>query len=91
MNINKYKNKRNKFTYDGKKIIKKSILYVRELDFTKLSYYERHKYGIERSIYKYVGVSDETIESRTSKWTRKNIDKNNKIGKLLRAIMTISA
>ena len=89
MNLNKHKTKKTKLTYDGNKIIKKSILYIRELDFTNLSYYKSDKYGIKRTIYKYPGVSDETLGTRTSKWTRKNIDKNNKIGKLLRSIMNM--
>jgi len=66
-----------------------SILYLRELDFRNLSYYKSRKYGIERKIYKYVGMSDETLRTRTSKWTRKNIDKDNKIGRLLRSIMAM--
>ncbi|HSQ89458.1 hypothetical protein [Romboutsia sp.] len=87
MNLNKNKNKKQKLIYDGNQIIKKSILYVRELDFTNLSEDKSKMYGIARNIYKYVGVSDETLGTRTSKWSRKNIKKSNKIGKLLKSIM----
>lgn len=92
MNLNK--NRKVKFTYDGTKIIKKGakelypIVYLREFDFTNLSNYKSRKYGIDRKIYKYVGVSEDyNLRARTSKWTNKNVYKDNKIGKLLRAIM----
>lgn len=92
MNLNK--NRKVKFTYDGTRIVKLGskelypILYLREFDFTNLSYYKSRKYGIYRKIYKYVGVSEDyNLRARTSKWTNKNLYKDNKIGKLLRAIM----
>ena len=94
MNLNKNRKKYHKFTYDGNRIIKKGnielypILYLRKFDFTNLSYYKSRKYGIDRKVYQYVGVSDDyNLRTRTSKWVNKNIKKDNKIGKLLRGIM----
>lgn len=78
LNLNKHKPKDNK-----------PIVYLRQFDFTYLSYYKSKKYGIDRAIYQYIGSSDDTINSRTSKWTYKNINANNTIGKLLRALMKI--
>ncbi|WP_071121180.1 hypothetical protein [Romboutsia timonensis] len=65
----------------------KSLVYLREIDFTDLSYYKSKKYGISRAIYQYIGSTDETIGTRTSKWCNKNISRNNKIGQLLRVLM----
>lgn len=65
----------------------KPLVYLREFDFTDLSYYKSRKYGIQRKVYKYVGSTDETLVNRTAKWTYKNIRLNNVIGKLLRALM----
>lgn len=65
----------------------KSLVYLREIDFTNLSYYKSNKYGIEKAVFKYIGSTDETIGTRTSKWVYKNINSNNKIGKFLRALM----
>lgn len=65
----------------------KPLVYLREFDFTNLSYYESKKYGIERAIYQYVGFTNEGLTIRTSKWTCKNIKLNNVIGKLFRALM----
>lgn len=94
LNLNKHRSKRNKFTYDGNQIIKigtmelKPLIYLRRFDFTDLSYYKSHKYGIYRAIYQYVGYSDDyNLGNRTAKWTRNNLSKENKIGKFLRALM----
>lgn len=94
LNLNKYRTKRNKFTYDGNQIIKigtmelKPLVYLRKFDFTDLSYYKSRKYGIRRAIYQYIGYSDDyNLENRTAKWTRYNISKENKIGIFLRALM----
>ena len=94
MNLNKNRKKSQRYTYDGTRIIKKGskelypIVYLREFDFRDLSYYKSRKYGIDRKIYKYIGVSEDyNLRTRTSKWTNKNLYKDNKIGQLLRAIM----
>ena len=94
MNLNKNRKKSQRYTYDGARIIKKGskelypIVYLREFDFRDLSYYKSRKYGIDRKIYKYIGVSEDyNLRTRTSKWTNKNLYKDNKIGQLLRAIM----
>lgn len=68
----------------------KPVVYLREFDFTNLSYYKSKKYGISRAVYKYIGSTDETISTRTSKWVYKNIKANNKIGKFLRALMQMN-
>lgn len=68
----------------------KPVVYLREFDFTNLSYYKSKKYGIRRAVYKYIGSTDETISTRTSKWVYKNIKANNKIGKFLRALMQMN-
>ncbi len=80
MNLNKQKPKENK-----------PLIYIREFDFTDLSYYKSNKYGIEKAIFKYIGSTDETIGTRTSKWVYKNINSNNKIGKFLRALMQMNS
>lgn len=66
---------------------KKAIVYLRQFDFTDLSYYKSRKYGIERAVYQYIGSTDESIAQRTSKWVYKNIRLDNEIGRLLRALM----
>lgn len=68
----------------------KPVVYLRELDFTNLSYYKSRKYGINRAVYKYIGSTNEKISTRTSKWVYKNIKSNNKIGKFLRALMQMN-
>ena len=94
LNLNKYRGKRNKFTYDGNQIVKigrkelKPLVYLRKFDFTDLSYYKSNKYGINRAIYQYIGYSYAyNLAHRTAKWTSTNISKDNKIGKFLRALM----
>ena len=94
MKLNKNKKKCDRLTYDGSRIVKVGkkelypIVYVREFDFTNLSYYKSNKYGIDRAIYQYIGHSDDyNLIARTSKWTRRNINLNNDKGKLLRSIM----
>ena len=39
----------------------KPLVYLREIDFTDLSYYKSKKYGISRAIYQYVGFTDEGL------------------------------
>lgn len=94
LNLNKYRAKRNKYTYNGNQIIKvgkkelKPLVYLRRFDFTNLDYYKSKKYGIRRAIYQYVGYSDAyNLAHRTAKWTSTNISKDNNIGKFLRALM----
>ena len=94
LNLNKYRAKRNKYTYDGNQIIKvgtkelKPLVYFRRFDFTDLSYYKSKKYEIKRAIYQYIGYSNAyNLAHRTAKWTSTNISKDNKIGKFLRALI----
>lgn len=94
MNLNKHRTKRNHYTFDGNSIIKigtkelKPLVYLRQFDFTDLSYYKSHKYGIDRAIYQYIGYSnDYNLAHRIAKWTTLNISRNNKIGKFLKSLM----
>ena len=66
----------------------KPLVYLREIDFTDLSYYKSKKYGISRAIYQYVGFTDEGLTKRTSKWSNTNLNhRNNKKTKFLRGLM----
>ena len=47
----------------------KPLVYLREIDFTDLSYYKSKKYGISRAIYQYVGFTDEGLTKRTTRMT----------------------
>ena len=63
----------------------KPLVYLREIDFTDLSYYKSKKYGISRAIYQYVGFTDEGLTKRTAKWSNTNL--NHKKTKFLRGLM----
>ena len=66
----------------------KPLVYLREIDFTDLSYYKSKKYGISRAIYQYVGFTDEGLTKRTAKWSNTNLNhRNNKKTKFLRGLM----
>ena len=64
MNLNKRRNKRNKFTYDGNQIIligAKELypfVYKRIWDLTQYDTKLLKQYGLEKSIYVYIGSSD---------------------------------
>lgn len=65
----------------------KPYVYVREFDFTYLSIEDSKIYGIDQKIYKYVGISsEEYFSARTSKWVNRNINQDNRIGKILKNI-----
>ena len=57
----------------------KPLVYLREIDFTDLSYYKSKKYGISRAIYQYVGFTDEGLTNLNHR--------NNKKTKFLRGLM----
>jgi len=88
MNLNKCRNKRNKFTYDGNQIIligAKELypfVYKRIWDLTQYDTKLLKQYGLEKSIYVYIGSSDKyNLTSRCSDWkykistNRKNVSK----------------
>ena len=84
MNLNKCMNKRNKFTYDGNQIIligAKELypfVYKRIWDLTQYDTKLLKQYGLEKSIYVYIGSSNKyNLNARSSTW--KNAIENNRI------------
>lgn len=98
MNLNKYKNKRNKLIYDGKKTIIKrgvkelySFVYKRIWDLTQYDIKALEKYALKKAMYIYIGSSNKyNLNTRCSDWkyeienNRKNASKEIRafIGKL---------
>ena len=84
MNLNKRRNKRNKFIYDGKRIISIGLkelytfVYKRIWDLTQYDTKLLKQYGLEKSIYVYIGSSNKyNLNARSSTW--KNAIENNRM------------
>ena len=75
MGLNKHRNKRNKYTYNGNKIIKKgeqelySFIYERVWDLTEYDQEILSIYGLRKAKYVYVGSSSRyNLTDRSSCW-----------------------
>lgn len=91
MNLNKYKNKRNKFTYDGNQIILRSakelypFVYKRIWDLTQYDTTVLQSYGLNKALYTYIGSSNKyNLNTRSSKWKYEILNNTKSVAKHIR-------
>lgn len=94
MNLNKHKNKRNKFTYDGKQIILRGakelypFVYKRIWDLTQYDTTVLESYGLTKAIYTYIGSSNKyNLNTRSGKWKYEILNNTSSVAKHIRAFI----
>lgn len=94
MNLNKHKNKRNKFTYDGKQIILRGakelypFVYKRIWDLTQYDMNVLQSYGLSKAIYIYIGSSNKyNVIDRCSRFRNSILNNRNNVAKDIRAFI----
>jgi hypothetical protein len=94
MNLNQYKNKRNKFTYDGNRIILRGskelypFVYKRIWDLTQYDRDVLESYGLNKAIYVYIGSSNKyNLNTRSSKWKYEILNNTKSVSKDIKAFI----
>lgn len=94
MNLNKHRNKRNKFTYDGNQIILKGakelypFVYKRIWDLTQYNTKVLESYGLNKALYIYIGSSNKyNLNTRSSNWRNEILNNTKSVSKEIRTFI----